>query len=818
MHLKSQLWPFQLDPAIVVVNFSLNARFTRLPASPGASQESSEHDMQQPRSDPLMLPRVSLETFPYSINLGFPPLNGKQGFQWIDGGTGGLFDLTSAFDEFLKSPENQGREETHKFFFGFVSEALRGLRLALQFLFLTFDHDNDDRPSFDAWYLCRIVKVQRELIDRIRRSIQHQNQGLVTSQFIETLLHESGIRSLLHSATPESLLAAAVDERTYAEHLKDPDDGVPLQITKEVGLKLAKYSVHQKGLTVRDNDSLISRLRNQIEARISAFEVPRKGKDQDIRASGDIEPRSLHIDEKAHTGRDQSRVRRSRSGQIWKHITISRDETSASDFLQERVLILFFKRHFRIKDNTDIANGSLKNIQGSKIPQKEQHLLSFTHLRPAVAAEEVFPRQMPYHKALSQFSSEEMSSYDIQINDMESGIQGNSRYVTKGNGNELATGSPESAQHRELVRRVTSVSPEDQYSGKTQGTSGNWKIIHLLPQPMGQPSAAYLDQPVWAPSFGRDNFRLKAFLPVSNVQEYVQQSGIDFTISRFYSEPSLIPELRRTLAEKQPPPHPRHYHEQIHLHSQQMVETLQEFFTYQPDFLKHFPNFNVRAPISAPYIFWYTSRSTASLEQLSHPHQDLMRTLTSWIDRNYNEKYAEAQSHLENGVVTLGTMPFLLCPGDVLVWKEKGKTKAAVTSSEVFQKSPPILYWDNTQMAELGNSNNHSTRRGEFSTTWAVNVWSYRFNGEFLRDRRSTEIKFRASSLNQEVEISKLSVYPLRFADEKTKLQLETRGKTFWTCRYRNLVSHTGEEGLFTVSGPCFHECHSAADCHGEEW
>ncbi|KAG6368823.1 hypothetical protein INS49_003039 [Diaporthe citri] len=174
-----------------------------------------------------------------------------------------------------------------------------------------------------------------------------------------------------------------------------------------------------------------------------------------------------------------------------------------------------------------------------------------------------------------------------------------------------------------------------------------------------------------------------------------------------------------------------------------------------------------------------------------------MRTLTSWIDTNYDEKYDEAKLHLENGVVTLRTMPFLLCPGDVLVWKEKGKTKAAVTSSEVFQRSPPILYWDSSQMVEVGY-NNMEGSKGEFSTTWGVDVWSYRFNGEFLRDKRSREIKFKASSLEQEVDISKLGVYPLRFADEKTRLQLETRGKTFWTCRHRNLVSHTGEEGLFT--------------------
>lgn len=716
------------------------------------------------------------------------------------------FVLASAFDEFLKKSLTKDREAIHRFFHGFVSAAFNSLQNVIILAFV-YSPDDEDGPTFDAKISFQLQRIQRDLVDRIRQSIQQQTEGPTSTHFIEDLLEDSGIHSLLESVNPESLLATGLDIARVVKLRKNfAGTKVPrvARLLEAIDLRLAKYEVRRRGLAIRENGQLISRLQKKISARIQAADTPSEVDGQESTASGPSGSDIIHGERKGDIGKQKRKNKKLNSVQIWKHITISRDETSASDFLHERILILFFKKHFQIDEPTELENINPRFIEGSKLTQKEQHLVSFgTHSRPQVAAEEVLFRQTPHQKAPFQRSSERTSSNIFRINAMDSITQASPTVGTKGAENGSSAVCPETLQDDELVHRAASLDPKSQPLENSQVTSGNWKIIHLIPQPLGQPPQAYLDKPVWAPGFGRDNFRLKAFLPVNNVQEYVQQSGLDFTISRFYSELSLMPGLRRALAKKQPPPDPIHYLEQIHLHSQEMIEALQEFLTSQSEFLKKFPKFNVRAPIDAPYIFWYTCRSTAALQQLSPSHEDLMRTLTSWIDENYDEKYVEAKLHLEKAVVTLRTMPFLLCPGDVLVWKEKGKTKAAVTSSEVFQKSPPILYWDSSQMLEVGH-NTMEGSKGEFSTTWGVDVWSYRFNGEFRRDKRSREIRFKTSSLDQEVDISKLGVYPLRFADEKTKLRLETRGKTFWTCRHRNLVSHTGVEGPFTVGGPSF--------------
>lgn len=727
---------------------------------------------------------MSSDPFPYRFNIVLD--HHRKTWSLCYKGTDQLFHLESALDQF-RQQSTTGRKATDEFFKSFVKHTVEALTILLTIDFLSFQH-SDSGPTFEPKYLSVIQGVQRGVTDSVRESFQHQTGEPISSYLLEKLL-ESRFRSLFKSTNPESILAACIDEKRLF-HLRylHKYEGLARdsKLFDEFELRLARYTVRRSGLTLRDNGPLIARLRDEIQARFLAFEKSKKLDDRLIGESG-------HKGDKTQTDRHKGKDGESRSGKIWKHLTISRDETSASDFLREGIVRLFLKHDFSMRENEEFEDSDLRQIEGPKFTQKEPHFHSFlTYPRREPFAEEASSQQLPSRKR---------SHGIVHIEKMESRIQQSSTTGTEG----VAKGSkelyPAYTQQPHAVSRATSMDLEYRPLDGHQEDCVKWKIIHLLQHSVGQPSLAYLDKPAWTPGFGRDNFRLKAFLPVTNLHEYVQQSHLDFTISRFYSEPPLAPELRRVLAKKQPPPDPLHEHEQIELRSQRMVEAMQEFFRFHPDFTKDFPDFDIRAPIPAPYMFWYTSRGTADLQRLSHPNQELMATLTSWITRNYEERYTNAKNHLENGVVTLRTMPFLLRPGDVLVWKGRGNTKAAITSSMMFEISPPILYWDNSQMVGFGNNINGGTKRGEFSTTWRVDVWSYRFNGEFLRDKRCKEIKFKASSLDEEVEVSTLGVYPLNFADEGTRHQLETRGKTFWTCRRPNLVSHKGEEGLFAVCG-----------------
>lgn len=142
-----------------------------------------------------------------------------------------------------------------------------------------------------------------------------------------------------------------------------------------------------------------------------------------------------------------------------------------------------------------------------------------------------------------------------------------------------------------------------------------------------------------------------------------------------------------------------------------------------------------------------------------------------------------AQSCLDRGVVRLSTMPFLFLPGDVLIWKEKDEWNASVSRGSAVQTSPSVLYWDpsrtNWAIQDGKNTMDNDAKGKEFSTTWSFESWQFRNNGGFIRKKSKQQILFKADSLDGEINITKLNVFPLRFADNKVKLRLEERGKRF---------------------------------------
>lgn len=698
--------------------------------------------------------------------------------------TGEVIDLASAFDNHWKASTGPRREGLRQFFRGFASVAVLSLRFNLLRQFLLFDHSNDDGPTFDDKYLDSIRKIQIELIDEIRQSLQRQTDEPVGNAEIEKLLEDHGLPPRLYSISAESILAQSIDE-FEAINLKNSfvDGGDSYFGTfDDYELKLAQYKTRREGLTIRDNQQLVARTHEEILVRTSAIGKPVAATSEEPEVPEHSESQDIDGDHKAHTFTHRQKGPRLDSRRIWKHLTISRDETSASNFLQERLLILFFNKPDTCTKQGNLEENNINDTEASDPAKQEQQSVSLaTHSRIGAMAEQESVTNSPdtYSYSPRPFINMDSRHNGYSTDDEEK--HGDMRPHPIGSVTSIGLGSK---------------ATED----ASRSMHENWKMIHFISETTGrQPLKAYIDKPVWGPGLKGDEFSLKAFLPVSDAEGYVRQAGFDFSINREYSNQCLQPELRRALSKKEPPSDPLHHREYIKLHSQQMIDALEAFLTLQPGFWDTFPFFDARQPIEAPYMFWYIYRSPDALQQLSPSYQSLMGTLTSWIDRNYEEKYTEAKRQLDRGVITLRTMPFLLFPGDVIVWKEKEKKKAAITSSLLIQESPPILYWDSTRPWTEGGRLSDSAKKGEFSSIWKVQTWSYKFDGEFLRDKGSKTIKFKASSVDQEVPISKLGVHPLRFADEKTKIQLETRGKNVWTCRHRNLVSYIGEEGIFAV-------------------
>jgi hypothetical protein len=741
------------------------------------------------------------EIFPYRLALA---PSAKRFFLLQDIGPKWRIQLNAALDKALREadPKISRVEVSHRFFYAFVSKASGLYSNYLRSRFMEYDHDDERRPTFDETYSEELIVVQRHLVDQIEKAVQSQSRLPAGIHFIQNLLEESGVNRLLARHSPGLFLSNSLSEEALAKYRREGKGIFDSEFQKLLGNLehiLAKYQIRQKGLKLRHNSALLARLTYEIRKRTAVYDAQDPVRIQEVQGSEHTEKEFNH---RRHRPQKEcrKRSRKSESGRIWKHFTISRDETSASDFVHKRIVILFLRTEYSKTAPIEPNKNNMRDIEDTGISKHPQQTKSHD-TRPQLYFQ--FDQHSAHPAPPDRFLQEDhkhTTNEEISMGAM--GEDGSSPRVS--------TPEADSYRIRQLASRVTSLELENKRL-KAEGTTyKNWKIIHFIATSAFDEPTGYFDKPVMAPGLKHHDFALRAFLPVTDVGTYVKRTGLDFVVSRFYSVPSLQGQVRSALAKKQPPPEPMHYSEHIQLQSQQMLEAMQEFLSLQDGFWEKFPDFDPRAPIPAPYIFWYTYRSTDVLEQLQPRNQDLMRMLTLWVEENYAKKYAEADSHFERGVVTLRTMPFLACPGDVLIWKEKQDNKpamkAAVTCSLLSQTSSPILYWDSSQFMWSDDKPESGTKKGEFSTTWSAKAWSFKFTGEFFRERKSIELKFKASSLDQEIKIAKLAMYPLRFADENTRLQLETRGRTFWGCRVRNLVSYTGNEGIFTVCEELFHE------------
>lgn len=297
--------------------------------------------------------------------LGSQVLHTSQDGTWV------VTQLACAFGSIVKTSTTTTRRATHTFFYNYVAQVIEGVRLLLPSLFLKFDHGNDDEPCFDEQYLCSVKEVQIDCVDRIRHAIQQQFRNQLDNSAIERLLEESDVLSLLRSASPESLLADSITEdRLIAVRERSGfGDAEASNTLERFKLSFAQYAVRKQGLKVQHNQQLVSRTREEIHSRTPALGKPTPVADEDLTPTG-------HGDENVNTYSHRNKIQRFESSRIWNHITISRDETSASNFLHERLVILFLDRSFACINQSEREERSIKNTEAPDLAKQEQHSVS----------------------------------------------------------------------------------------------------------------------------------------------------------------------------------------------------------------------------------------------------------------------------------------------------------------------------------------------------------------------------------------------------------------------------------------------------------
>jgi hypothetical protein len=320
--------------------------------------------------------------------------------------------------------------------------------------------------------------------------------------------------------------------------------------------------------------------------------------------------------------------------------------------------------------------------------------------------------------------------------------------------------------------------------------SVNYEVFHCLSE-HGGTETIYLGQPFWV--VAGEDILLNAHSPVLEHEAYIRYNrSLAFVVYKHYSPSQGQAEVREALRQDHKLPSPEPTRENIRLISEEMAQSFEALSAQHPVFQKKLTTFN---DMEAPYLWWYYYRYRNVLSSLEPRGKELISTLTSWIDANYSSTYDEADSQFKRGVVRPTSMKYLVRPGDVLVSTSGKDIKAALSTSWLYSETRPELKTLQMEEQDMSSAKNH-----EWS--WKTDVWSYRYDGTFYQQHKSLEIKLQVNSIEEEVNIADLDVVPLRFAEEGVRARLERRGRTFWSCRGKKLVSYDSStvDGTYSVS------------------
>lgn len=459
-----------------------------------------------------------------------------------------------------------------------------------------------------------------------------------------------------------------------------------------------------------------------------------------------------------------------RQWEYLKHLTISRDQTAASEFENSQLFILHnFPRS--LEDPTTIQHRIIPTAGANKshehVTYTSKGTVVYTREKPSNQFSKIdHPPHLTWGKSLAMDTTEDIEG---ATTDQEPPTEASKIEATP--------------RIQDIDQRIEELEKEiSSLQGRLRDITPKQPVFQVF-NCIGDERAVYLDTPSWN-VMDNEGITLKGNQPISSLDAYLSRKGnVAFVVFRTFTISSMAKEIHIATRNGTTIPDPKVDWDRIRLYSQPMKDAAKAFFE---GLLNH--NINVEADLESLFPMWYHYRSTKIINDLPREQQSLVKLLTDWIDAEYESKYSHSDNLFKRGVVTRSTFPYLFRPGEVVVYKERsgGVSGCMVTSG-------PWILDDNDRVPQGGTDFTDDE-------TWVVSTWSYMYDGKFWKDENILSVGFTAEEDNQEVEIKSLAVFPLRFATEDLKLRLQKRGKTFWSCRYRRLISYGAEKDESLVS------------------
>lgn len=202
----------------------------------------------------------------------------------------------------------------------------------------------------------------------------------------------------------------------------------------------------------------------------------------------------------------------------------------------------------------------------------------------------------------------------------------------------------------------------------------------------------------------------------------------------------------------------------------QTKDAIKAIITAHPEEFKGFTVENdFPLPIVQPYWIFYLHNQAflrlRSCSGLREKDQNRIKLLCDWFEENWRLDWDEANALLSKGKINKKHYCKLFRPGDIWVGKgNDGSIKAT--------KLEPYPWLDVQE-----------------KTADAIGWY---FNGSFVKERLrywTSDEEYIIPKGKEEVDISSLSIFPIRFAESGTYEKLVSRGEKFWQCRKKKLIS-----------------------------
>ena len=316
-----------------------------------------------------------------------------------------------------------------------------------------------------------------------------------------------------------------------------------------------------------------------------------------------------------------------------------------------------------------------------------------------------------------------------------------------------------------------------------------WRTFHCIQR------ETYLEPPQWRE--GEHGPILYASSPIKNIDFYLEQHPeIAFVFYKDYDQNS--PADNSKIMSKDGvfrPPKP--FNQTLMLISEHIISAVEQLEDNIPNFDKFFPDFNPHKEIPAPYMFIYHSMPLFDhvVPYLTPLEQQLLEQLNESVLASHGEEYVAAKRCAAKGLVSRRLLKYLIRPGDVLVRIERSIPHAYVAKTWAREQNS---HQDDEPDSDNGHTLKSKAEKGQAprkrTYKFDVDVWSWAFDGAFGRESEKIHVQLRVGDEDDEVKIARLNYFPLQFDKDGLHDLLEKRGRMFWKCRVKHLVSYRDDD------------------------